>query len=124
MATNPKYPVGELALIEGSTLQSSMLPRDPDLFLKSLSDAFFARTMSQSTSPRNAHFFYGAKFAAMSRLIVLDRIIPRFQSFSNWPHNLDRMFEEDLLLYDFFSNAYSLVDSFCFGAYFIGAQIS
>ena len=36
----------------------------------------------------------------------------------------ERMFEEDQLLYEFFSHAYSLVDSFCFGAYFVGAQLS
>jgi hypothetical protein len=101
-----------------------VLAREPYLFLNSLAAAFSDNTTPQTMPRRNAHFFYGAKFAAMSRLMALDRIIPKFESFSNWPHNLERRFEEDQLLYEFFSNAYSLIDSFCFGAYFIGSQLS
>ena len=58
-----------------------MLTRDPELFLKALSEAFHAHATRNSISERNAHFFYGAKSAAMSRLMALDRIIPEFESF-------------------------------------------
>src|ERR1700737_674587 len=49
---------------------------------------------------------------------------PRFEKLSKEARTTERMFEEDQLLYEFFSHAYSLVDSFCFGAYFVGAQLS
>jgi len=86
-----------------------MLARDPEKFLKPLSDAFFAHTTPQSMPRRNAHFFYAAKFAAMARLIALDRIIPEFEKYSKEPHTMERRFEEDQLLYGFFTNALSAV---------------
>ena len=101
-----------------------MLARDPDLFLKSLSDAFFDQTLSQPTPTRNAHFFYRAKYAAIARLIALDRIIPKFENLSKKSHTAERKFEEDQLLYGFFTNALSAMESFCFGAYFIGTVLS
>ena len=97
--------------------------RDPDLFLKSLVDAFFSHTTAQSLPRRNAHFFNAAKAATIGRLIALDRIIPRFERLSKEPPTAERMSEEDQLLYEFFSHAYSLVESFCFGAYFIGPRV-
>ena len=102
-------------------------PRDPDLFLKSLADAFFHCTDKappQSVSKRNAQFFYAAKAASIARLIALDRVLPEFEKLSNDARTLERMFEEDQLLYEFFSHSYSLIESFCFGAYFVGSQIS
>src|ERR1700730_15301637 len=101
-----------------------MLTRNPVLFLQPLANAFFARTTTTSISRRNAHFFYAAKFASIARLIALDRVIPEFEKLSKEARTTERMFEEDQLLYEFFSHAYPLVDSFCFGAYFVGAQLS
>jgi hypothetical protein len=102
-----------------------MLSSDPELFLKSLSTAFFAQTTeSNSIARRNAHFFDAAKSAAIARLVAMCRIIPKFENLSKLPRTTERYFEEDQLLYEFFSHAYSLVDSFCFGAYFVGSQLS
>jgi hypothetical protein len=101
-----------------------MLTRDPEMFLKSLSEAFYDHTTEASIPRRNAHFFYGAKHAAIARLMALDRIIPQFESLSKKAHTCERIFEEDQLLYDFFANALSAVESFCFGAYFLGTALS
>ena len=101
-----------------------MLAREPDLFLKSLSDAFFDHTKGQSIPTRNALFFYGANFAAIARLKELDRIIPEFKKLSKQVRTTERMFEEDRLLYGFFTNALSAMESFCFGAYFLGTALS
>ena len=101
-----------------------MITRDPEMFLKSLSEMFFAHTTEQSIPRRNAHFFSAAKHAAIARLKALDRIIPQFESLSKEPHTLERMFEEDQLLYGFFTNALSAIESFCFGAYFLGTALS
>jgi hypothetical protein len=100
--------------------------RDPDLFLKPLADDFFAHTPNatpQSVSRRNAHFFHAAKFAAIARLIELDRIIPEFAKLSKTSRSEKRMFEEDRLLYGFFTNALSAIESFCFAAYFLGTAL-
>jgi hypothetical protein len=101
-------------------------PRVPDLFLNSLADAFFTCTANdgpESTSVRNAHFFYAAKSASIARLIELDRIIPEFEKLSNEGRTLERMFEENRLLYGFFTNALSAIESFCFAAYFLGTAL-
>ena len=36
---------------------------------------------------------------------------------------MQRMFEEDQLLFGFFTNALSAIESFCFGAYFVGTAL-
>jgi hypothetical protein len=101
-----------------------MLERDPDLFLKPLADAFFECTANAQAIPkRNALFFYAAKAAAIARLIALDRIILEFETFSKEPHTMERRFEEDQLLYGFFTNALSAIESFCFAAYFLGTAL-
>jgi hypothetical protein len=101
-----------------------MLTRDPEMFLKSLSDAFIDHTAEPSIPRRNAHFFSAAKRAVIARLKALDRIILQFASLSKEPLTLERTFEEDQLLYDFFANALSAIESFCFGAYFLGTTLS
>jgi hypothetical protein len=101
-----------------------MLAREPDMFLKALRDAFFDHTKGQSIPTRNALFFYGANFAAIARLMELDRIIPEFKNLSKQARTTERMFEEDRLLYGFFTNALSAIESFCFGAYFLGTALS
>ena len=100
-----------------------MLTRDPVLFLQPLANAFFVHTTTQSISRRNAHFFYAAKFASIARLIALDRVIPEFEKLSKESHTMERRFEEDQLLYGFFTNALSAIESFCFGAYFLGTVL-
>jgi hypothetical protein len=101
-----------------------MLTRDPEIFLKSLSDAFIDRTTEPSIPRRNAQFFSAAKRAVIARLKALDRIVPQFEGFSKDPHSVQRNSEEDQLLYDFFANALSAIESFCFGAYFLGTALS
>lgn len=101
-----------------------MLTRDPETFIKSVSDKFFDYTTEPSILRRNAHFFSAAKRAVIARLKALDRIIPQFESFSKEPHTLERIFEEDQLLYDFFANALSAIESFYFGVYFLGTGLS
>jgi hypothetical protein len=86
-----------------------MLARDPDLFLTSLSDEFHDKT-AQSIPKRNAHFFYAAKSAAIARLMELDRIIVEFGKLSNADPTMKRRYEEDQLLYGFFSNALSAIE--------------
>jgi len=100
-----------------------MLARDPDLFLKSSSNAFFNHTVTGSILRRNAHFFYAGKSASIARLMALDRIIPQFEKLSKEAGTLERKFEEDELLYGFFTNAFSAIESFCFGAYFLGTGL-
>jgi hypothetical protein len=100
--------------------------RDPDLFLKPLADAFFNCTANdgpESTSVRNAHFFYAAKFASIARLIELARIIPKFVINSQPPQTPKKTLQENQLLYGFFTNAVSAVESFCFAAYFLGTAL-
>src|SRR6478609_6977756 len=102
-----------------------MLTRDPDLFLKSLSDALFDHPTTPDSIPtRNARFFSAAMRAAIARLKALDRIIPEFEKLSKESHTTERKFEEDQLLYGFFTNALSAFESFCFGAYFLGTALS
>jgi hypothetical protein len=101
-----------------------MLTRDPDLFLKSISDAFYDQTTPESTPRRNAHLFYAGKSAAIARLIALDRIIPEFAQLSKTGITTQRILEEDQLLYGFFTNAVSAMESFCFGAYFLGTALT
>jgi hypothetical protein len=101
-------------------------PRDPDLFLKPLADAFFNCTANdgpESTSVRNAHFFYAAKFASIARLIELARIIPKFVKNSQPPQTPKKTLQENQLLYGFFTNTVSAVESFCFAAYFLGTAL-
>jgi len=101
-------------------------PRDPDLFLKPLADAFFTCTANDgpgSTPVRNAHFFYAAKFASIARLIELDRIIPEFDENSQPPQTREKTLQENQLLYGFFTNGVSAVESFCFAAYFLGTAL-
>jgi hypothetical protein len=101
-----------------------MTSRDADLFLKSLSTALFAHTTAPDSVPRrNAHFFHAAKSASIARLVALDRIIPEFERLSKEGRTMQRMFEEDQLLFGFFTNALSAIESFCFGAYFVGTAL-
>jgi hypothetical protein len=101
-----------------------MLARDADLFLKSLSTGLFAHTAAPDSVPRrNAHFFHAAKSASIARLVALDRIIPEFERLSKEGRTTQRMFEEDQLLFGFFTNALPAIESFCFGAYFVGTAL-
>jgi hypothetical protein len=101
-----------------------MLSRDADVFLNSLSTTLFAHTSAPDSVPtRNAHFFHAAKSASIARLVALDRIIPEFEKLSKEDRTTERMFEEDQLLFDFFANAHSSIESFCFGAYFLGTAL-
>jgi hypothetical protein len=103
-----------------------MIPRNQNEYLNSLEQAFFtqARDFSQTIQTRNAHFFSAAKRAVVIRMIALDRIVEDFERLAHDQRTFDRMLEEDLLLYAFLANARSVIDSFCFGAYFVGTQLS
>jgi hypothetical protein len=101
-----------------------MLAREPNLFLKAVDEAFLARTKPETIPRQNYHLFYAAKSAAIARLVAVDRIIPEFAQLSKTEHTMQRTLEEDQLLYGFFTNAVSAIDSFCFGAYFLGTALT
>jgi hypothetical protein len=104
---------------------SLMIARDQENYMHQLEKAFFDQTAPESIPRRNAHFFSAAKRAVVVRIITLDRIVTSFEKLGpKVARTFENRLEEDILLYGFFMNALSVIDSFCFGAYFVGTQLS
>jgi hypothetical protein len=104
-----------------------MLTRDPDTYLRSLHEVFGLRLKNdQKLSP--AYFsFYGAKNAVILRLTAIDDIAIKFEKAVNQPNRAAqlpmRMRTENQLLYEFFANGLSALESFGFGSYYLGVGI-
>lgn len=104
-----------------------MLPRDPDAYLRSLYEAFCRLPdKGQKLLPANLSF-YGAKTAVILRMRALDVIAIKFEKAVNHPNReaqlAKRMRAENQLLYEFFANGLSALESFGFGSYYVGVGI-
>jgi hypothetical protein len=108
-------------------LYDSMLPRDPDAYLRSLYDVFSRRLITnRKLVPANLSF-YGAKTAVILRMLAIDGIADEFEKAVNRPNRAAqlpmRMRVENQLLYEFFANGLSALESFGFGSYYLGVGI-
>jgi hypothetical protein len=104
-----------------------MLPRDPEVFLSPLYEAFNRRLRNDPMLLPAVLSFYGAKSAVILRMRAVDTIAGKFKKFANQPNRsaqrLHRLPKENQLLFDFFANGWSALESFCFGSYYLGVGI-
>jgi hypothetical protein len=104
-----------------------MLTRDPDAYLLSLLEVFGPRlSKNQKLLPAYSSF-YGAKNAVILRMRAIDGIAIKFEKAVNRPNRAAelpmRMRIENQLLYEFFANGLSALESFGFGSYYLGVGI-
>jgi hypothetical protein len=103
---------------------SCMTDRDPYKFLASLTEAFNRRQATDSTLTPQFHYFRASMEAVSVRFSALDRLAAAFPSACvNVNTDLGKRQEQHQLLFDFFSNAWASVESFCCGSYFIGSVL-
>jgi len=101
-----------------------MTERDPDKFLASLTDAFRKRLEMDSTVKSQFHYFEASKEAVSVRLCALDRLAAQCPiSSQNTNVDLGKRQERNQVLFDFFSNASAVIESFCCGSYFVGSVL-
>jgi hypothetical protein len=104
-----------------------MLPRDPEVFLFPLYEAFNRRLKNDQRLLPAVLSFYGAKSAVILRMRAIDTIAAKFEKFANQPNRsaerVNRLPKENQLLFDFFANGLSALESFCFGSYYLGVGI-
>lgn len=104
-----------------------MLTRDPDAFLFSLKEAFGRRQEKDKLLLPAILCFFLANKATILRMKAVDELADKFEKFANQPNRsqqqVNRLPEEDQLLFDFFSNGLSALESFIFGSYYLGVGI-
>jgi hypothetical protein len=101
-----------------------MVDRDPENFLSALTNAFHRRFEAEP-SLKPQFLFYSASMRAVSiRLGALDALSSSFPEASkNAGINQRKRWQQDQILFDFFSNASAAFESFCCGSYFLGAVL-
>jgi hypothetical protein len=98
--------------------------RDPSKFLAVLTDALNRRLAADATIKPQYHFFVASMEAVSVRFSALDRLAAEFpKACINANVDLGKRQEQHQILFDFFSNAWALVESFCCGTYFIGSVL-
>lgn len=103
---------------------SFLVERDPYKFLAGLVGAFQNRLNTDSSLKPRFHFFSASMEAVSVRFSALDRLAAAFPSACvNANVNLVKRQEQHQLLFDFFSNAWASVESFCCGSYFVGSVL-
>jgi len=101
-----------------------MTERNPHKFLASLTDAFRKRLDVDPTVKPQFHYFTASMEAVSVRFSALDRLAAEFPIASvNTNEDLGKRQERNQILFDFFSNASAVVESFCCGSYFIGSVL-
>jgi hypothetical protein len=104
-----------------------MLTRDPDAYLSSLYVVFNRRLEKDRKLLRAVLSFYGAKTAVILRIRAIDVIAAKFAKAVNRPNRAaqltKRMHTESQLLYEFFANGLSALESFGFASYYLGVGI-
>src|SRR5262249_25723807 len=94
-------------------------------FLTSLTDAFHKRLASDPTVKPQYHYFVASMEAISIRFLALDRLAAEFpKACVNDNVDLGKRREQNQILFDFFSNAWAAVESFCCGSYFIGCVLA
>jgi hypothetical protein len=104
-----------------------MIERDPNAFLSSLYEALDRRLQPNPDLHPAGLSFYAAKYAVALRMKAIDDIADKFEDFLNLPNRaaelVDRLPTENQLLFDFFANGLSALESFCFGCYYVGVGL-
>jgi hypothetical protein len=101
-----------------------VIDRDPSKFLVALTDAFNRRLVADAAVKPQFDYFSASMEAVSARFSALDRLAAEFPSAClNVNIDLAKRRQQDQILFDFFSNAWAAVESFCFGSYFVGSVL-
>jgi hypothetical protein len=104
-----------------------MITRDPDAFLRPLYQALDRRRQANLKLLPAVLSFHAAKYAVALRMRAIDDLAVKFEEFVNQPNRAaeltERLPAENQLLFDFFANGLSALESFCFGSYYVGVGL-
>jgi hypothetical protein len=104
-----------------------MIDRDPNVFLGSLYQAFDRLLQANRKLLPAVLSFHAAKSAVALRMRAIDDLADRFEKFANQPNRgaqrVNRLPEENQLLFDFFANGLAALESFCFGSYYLAVGL-
>ncbi len=101
-----------------------MIERDPEKFLSALRDALHKRLDADRFLKPQDLLFAASMSAVPVRLSALDSLAAKFLDASvNSSTDLNKRQEQNQILFDFFSNAVGLFESFYCGSYFVGAML-
>jgi hypothetical protein len=102
----------------------SMAGRDPEKFLTALTDAFRSQQDADQSLKAQFLYFSMSMSAVPIRLTALDALAAKFpQASINANTDLGKRQEQNQILFDFFSNAFASIESFCCGSYFVGSVL-
>jgi hypothetical protein len=103
---------------------SFLIERDPYKFLAGLAGAFQNRVNANRSILPQSQYFFASRTAVSTRFSALDRLAAEFpKACVDVNQDLGKHQEQHQLLFDFFSNAWASVESFCCGSYFIGSVL-
>jgi hypothetical protein len=104
-----------------------MIDRDPDAYLSSLYGPLNRRCQADSRLQPASHAFYAAKSAVSTRMKAIDEHAKKFEDLVDDPKRPSELAKrlpiENQVLFDFFANGLSALESFCFASYYVGAVI-
>jgi hypothetical protein len=104
-----------------------MIERDPEAFLSSLYHALDRRPQADPSLLPAILSFYAAKSAVSMRMNAIDGLAAKFEELVNYPNRgaelVARLPIENQVLFDFFGNALSALESFCLSSYYVGVGI-
>jgi hypothetical protein len=104
-----------------------MIDRDPDAYLRSLYGALNRHCQAVSSLQPAPLAFHAAKSAVSTRMKAIDEHAMKFENLVKDPKRPSELAKrlpiENQVLFDFFANGLSALESFCFASYYVGAVI-